>query len=97
MDRGPDLEVQIPHFQWWTYIGDSWKFFSSFTAMSNEESEANVYDLDRPQLGHAIIVNNLHLEQPATRNDVASLENVLRKVKNPWSDSNVFLLKQNSF
>ncbi len=64
--------------------------------MSNEEFEANVYDLDRPQLGNAVIINNLHLEQPATRNDVASLENVLRKVKNPWSNSNVFLLKQNS-
>jgi hypothetical protein len=51
--------------------------------MSKEESEANVYVLDQPQLGYAVIINNLHLEQPATRNDVASLENVLRKVKNP--------------
>ena len=52
--------------------------------MSNNESEANnMYDLDRPQIGYAVIINNLHLEQPATRNDVASLENVLRKVKNP--------------
>ena len=34
----------------------------------------NIYQLRRPQKGLAFIINNLHNEQKATRNDVNKLE-----------------------
>jgi hypothetical protein len=38
------------------------------------------YELDRPKKGIAYIVNNLHDEQPETRNDVANLESMFKKI-----------------
>jgi hypothetical protein len=40
----------------------------------------NIYDLDRPKRGLAVIINNLHSEQKATRNDVAKLEAMFQKI-----------------
>jgi len=41
----------------------------------------NVYELDRPYLGCALIINNLHYEQKATRNDVTRLIAMFQKIK----------------
>jgi len=41
----------------------------------------NIYELDRPEKGLALIINNLHNEQKATRKDVARLEAMFKKVE----------------
>ena len=38
------------------------------------------YPMDRENIGLAIIINNLHLEQPQTRNDVKNLEETFKKI-----------------
>ena len=40
----------------------------------------NIYQLDRPKKGLALIINNLHTEQTATRNDVTKLEAMFKKI-----------------
>ena len=55
--------------------------------MPDEDYEVSVYDLDRPRVGYVLIINNLHDDQPATRNDVTRLENVFEKVKNPCTNT----------
>ena len=40
----------------------------------------NAYVLDRPKKGVAIIINNLHDEQPGTQNDVISLEKMFQVI-----------------
>ena len=40
----------------------------------------NVYDLDRPKKGLALIINNLHNEQKATRKDVTKLEVMFQRI-----------------
>ena len=40
----------------------------------------NVYDLDRPKKGLALIINNLHDEQKATRIDVIKLEAMFQAI-----------------
>ena len=45
--------------------------------------KSSVYDLPtfhRKRLGSAVIVNNLDLEQPPTRQDVASMSKVLETI-----------------
>ena len=37
--------------------------------------EDKFYQLDRPNMGHCYIINNVDSEQPATRRDVEQLEN----------------------
>ena len=61
------------------------------STISEDDLEANVYDLDRPRKGVALIINNLDLEQEATRNDVARLENLFKnKVNCESSFTHVF-------
>ncbi len=38
------------------------------------------YQLDRPEKGLALIINNLHNKQKATRNDVSNLEAMFKKI-----------------
>jgi hypothetical protein len=40
----------------------------------------DIYSLDRPKKGLAIIINNLHNEQKATRNDVTKLKAMFQKI-----------------
>jgi hypothetical protein len=40
----------------------------------------NFYNLDRAKKGLAIIINNLHNEQKATRNDVRQLQSMFQKI-----------------
>ena len=55
--------------------------------MPDEDYEVSVYDLDRPRAGYVLIINNLHDDQLATRNDVKRLENVFKKVRNPCTNT----------
>ena len=45
------------------------------------EGKMNAYVLDRPQKGVAIIINNLHNEQPGTQKDVTSLEKMFQAIR----------------
>ncbi len=40
----------------------------------------SIYLLDRPQKGLAFLINNLHNEQKATRNDVSQLEAMFKRI-----------------
>ena len=41
---------------------------------------SDYYKLDRPEKGLALIINNLHNEQKATRNDVSKLKAMFDKI-----------------
>ena len=38
------------------------------------------YSMERRRMGSAIIINNLDLEQPPTKNDVKSMSEVLKTI-----------------
>ena len=48
--------------------------------MANKIEKMTSYPMDRDNIGLAIIINNLHLEQPQTRNDVKNLEETFTKI-----------------
>ena len=49
--------------------------------MAHKIEKMTSYPMDRDNIGLAIIINNLHLEQPQTQNDVKNLEETFKKIE----------------